>query len=84
MSSEKIILEFRDNGGYDHMTGAWSILKVKDDKGYQRTQLVLIDQAEFGQDLLDYDFRSEEAKLLAEAVFKAVKRFYENRHVQGT
>lgn len=78
----EIILEFHDSGGYDSMTGAWSILREADDG--HRTELVLIDQTNFGQVHCDYGFRSEEAKLLAEAVFEAVKKFYENRHAQGT
>jgi hypothetical protein len=74
-----IVMEFEETGGYDSMTGAWAIYKLDaedPDNRAHRVQLVLIDQDDFGQAHCDYDFRSEEAERLADAVFEAVKRFY--------
>lgn len=59
-------LEFDETGGYDCMTGAWLI---RDD---DHNIIVRIDQANFGQDHCDYEFRSDKAKAIAETVYAAL------------
>lgn len=59
-------LEFDETGGYNCMTGAWIIT---DDYG---NIIVRIDQVGFGQERCDYEFRSDRAKDIAEAVYAAL------------
>ena len=72
-----IELQFHESGGYDCMTGAWSVVRVGGKPGERSYQeLVLIDQGEYRQEHLDYEFRSEEAKAVAQACYEALKRMF--------
>lgn len=59
-------IEFRDTGGYDSMTGAWSITKGNKD-------ILRVDQADYGQEHLDYEFRSKKAETVAKLCFMALQ-----------
>lgn len=62
-------IEFSDYGGYDSLTGAWTI--------YSDGKILLeVDQRHFGQDRGDYEFYSSECANLAGVVYEAVKKFY--------
>jgi hypothetical protein len=60
-----LVLEFDDLGGYDSMTGAWTI--YKNDK-----VLLYIDQSHFGQEPNDHEFRSVEARRIAMICYEAL------------
>lgn len=53
---------FSDTAGYDCMTGGWYISDANGDT------ICVIDQANFGQDHCDWDYRSPEAEQVARAI----------------
>lgn len=55
---------FDDTGGYDCMTGAWLVESGSD-------LICKVDQTDFGQKSCDYEFRSEDAKRVADLIVKA-------------
>lgn len=72
-----IELLFHESGGYDSMTGAWSVVRRATNNGVTvHQELVLIDQSEYGQEHCDYPFRSEEAKAVAQACYETLKRMF--------
>ena len=58
--------EFYEMGGYDCMTGAWTIYDEN------RKVIAVIDLGSYGQKHCDYDFRSEEAEKNAKLIVEAV------------
>jgi hypothetical protein len=62
---EDLVLEFKETGGYDCMYGAWVIRRSNE-------RILTIDQGDFGQPSCQYDFRSTEAREIAETCFRAL------------
>ncbi len=52
-------VEFEEYGGYDAMTHAFVVYDANNEV------VIEVDQANFGQELCKYDFRSKEAEELA-------------------
>lgn len=61
-------LSFSETGGYDCMTGAWSI------EDENREEVVLVDQRHFGQEHCDYKFKSPEAERVARVCLEALNK----------
>lgn len=57
-------LEFRDTGGYDCMTGAWIISD-------ENRTIAVVDQADYGQDHCDWEWKSAEAEAIARLIVAA-------------
>lgn len=53
---------FNEHGGYDCMTGGWMV------EAADGTIVVVVDQADYGQEHCDYAFRSKEAEELANKI----------------